>query len=101
MYPPTGNEKAKLETKTDTAKMFLGGGKSQCLQCPVCTASPHSWFNGDFIADTKAVSVRVSVRFSVRFSVSVRVSTASPHPWFNGDFTSDTKAAVSVMRVRR
>jgi len=38
--------------------MCLGGGKSQCLQCPVCTASPHSWFNGDFISDTKgAVSV--------------------------------------------
>ena len=97
MYPPTGNEKAKLETKTDTAKMFLGGGKSQCLQCPVCTASPHSWFNGDFIADTKAVSVRVSARVRV----SVRVSTASPHPWFNGDFTSDTMAVASVMRVRR
>ena len=91
--------------------MFLGGGKSQCLQCPVCTASPHSWFNGDFIADTKAVSVRVrawvrvrvrvSVRFRVRVKVSARVSTASPRPWFNGDFISDTKAAVNVMRVRR
>ena len=37
--------------------MFLEGGKSQCLQCPVCTPTPNSWFDGDFIADTTAAGM--------------------------------------------